>query len=1097
MTQRDSYLAGAQSATVAVPRVGLLAAIRNRHGVVAAVQPFDGENGRLHLVHLEYKDARQPADERLLWERETGALLVEPTALPDPLRPAMPPADFDALLRAARWSALVPYLDPDGDGPLNRMPLASPFHGAVRVENYQLWPLLKALRMPRVSLLIADDVGLGKTVEAGLVLAELLLRRRIRRVLVLTPASLRAQWRDELKEKFALDFEVVDRQRTDAARRELGMDANPWRLFSRIVASYHYLRQPDVLQRFLAACQTPDGSPHLPWDLLIVDECHNLMPSAVGEDSGLCRMLRQVAAQFEHRLFLSATPHNGHTRSFTGLLEMLDPVRFTRTSEMTAAMRRRAEDVVVRRLKRDIDASTDARRFCRRNPPQAVALAIDARERELGAAFDAFRKTVRALAASGARGRQRAGHFAVEILGKRLLSCPTAFAESWRRARQGLAEAPADAAALAAAERAWRQETGDDFETEQRAATAAAVAGAWLANYAAEVQGDARRIEQALGALGFDLAGEAISEQTPRADARFNALAELIERLLLAGDAFLEDERLIVFTEYKTTLDYLARRLRARFDPQRVRTLFGAGGSGELAGMTAAEREGVKAAFNDPEAPVRILIATDAASEGLNLHRTARYLLHYDCPWNPSRLEQRNGRLDRYGQGRDVTVHHFVSDADDDLRFLAHVIAKADDIREDLGTVNELFDRAAHRRLIEGHDLAIVQAELDASLAERGGATDLPADATVAPEPAGAGDADESGGEVALEALRDEVDLQPQALRDTLEAALAATGGRPQLRSSGEADFHRLLRPDLPGWRDVVDASVRVGGEHGAVPQFAFSAEPFMHHIGDLRVFLPRHDALLMHLAHPLMRRALGVLARRRYPGELQVSRWTARHGAVPSGAEAVVLLSVEELAVNALRETFHCWVRDVAFPVRDGSLGEPLPHAWPRQHRGGDAVDAAATERAADILEDAHAHLRDWLAGHQRELTERLRRQLEADHDEARSREDERYRQRQGEVSALIEQSTLARLTREVDALAAKRQQGQLFDEAGQLAAIERSAEEKQQELARRRQHYDELREQLQRERARVLDHLLPQRFALAGTAQVFPVAVEVRLAG
>ena len=1094
MTQRDSYLTGAQSATVAVPRVGLLATVRNRHGVVAAVQPFDGEAGRLHLVHLEYKDARQPADERLLWERETGARLVEPTALPDPLRAAMPPADFDALLRAARWGALVPYLDPDGDGPLNRMPLASPFHGAVRVENYQLWPLLKALRMPRVSLLIADDVGLGKTVEAGLVLAELIIRRRIRRVLVLTPASLRAQWRDELKEKFALDFEVVDRQRTDAARRELGMDANPWRLFSRIVASYHYLRQPDVLQRFLAACQTPDGSPHLPWDLLIVDECHNLMPSAVGEDSGLCRMLRQVAAQFEHRLFLSATPHNGHTRSFTGLLEMLDPVRFTRASEMTAAMRRRAEDVVVRRLKRDIDASTDARRFCRRNPPQAVALAFDARERELGAAFDAFRKTVRALAASDGRGRQRAGHFAVEILGKRLLSCSTAFAESWRRARQGLAEAPVDATALAAAERAWRQETGDDFETEQRGATAATVAGAWLANYAAEVQGDVRHIEQALGALGFDLAGGAISEQTPRADARFNALAGLIERLLLTGDAFREDERLIVFTEYKTTLDYLARRLRERFDPQRIRTLFGAGGAGDMAGMTAAEREGVKAAFNDPEAPVRILIATDAASEGLNLHRTARYLLHYDCPWNPSRLEQRNGRLDRYGQGRDVTVHHFVSDADDDLRFLAHVIAKADDIREDLGTVNELFDRAAHRRLIEGHDLAIVQAELDASLAERGGATAIDADTTVAPERAG--DVGESAREVAaLGALRGEVDLHPQSLGDTLEAALAATGGRPQMRPSDEPGFYRLLRPDLPGWQDVVDASVRVGGD--AVPQLAFSAEPFMHSIGDLHVFLPRHDALLMHLAHPLMRRALGVLARRRYPGELQVSRWTARHGDVPSGAEAVVLLSVEELAVNALRETFHCWVHTVAFPVRDGRLGEPLPRAWPRQHRGGDAVDAAATERAADILEDAHAHLRDWLAGHQRELTERLHRQLEADHAVARGGEDERYRQRQGEVSALIEQSTLARLNREVDALAAKRRQGHLFDEAGQLAAIERSAEEKRQELARRRQHYEELREQLQRERARVLDLLLPQRFTLAGTAQVFPVAMEVRLAG
>ena len=1081
--------------TPAIPRVGLLATVRNRHGVVAAVQPFDGEGGRLHLVHMEYKDAGRPADERVLWELETGARLVEPTALPDPSQAAMPPADFDALLRAARWGALVPYLDPDDAGPLRRTPLASPFHGAVRVENYQLLPLLKALRMPRASLLIADDVGLGKTIEAGLVLTELLIRRRIRRVLVLTPASLRTQWRDELKEKFALDFEVVDRHRTQAAQRELGMDANPWRSFNRIVASYHYLRQPDVLERFLAACHTPDDSPHLPWDLLIVDECHNLMPSPVGEDSGLCRMLRQVAPQFEHRLFLSATPHNGHTRSFTGLLEMLDPVRFSRVSEMTPAMHGRVENVAVRRLKRDIDANAQARRFCRRNPPAAITLGFDAGEQALIAAFDAFRQTIRRLAANDAKNGRRAGHFAVEILGKRLLSCPAAFAESWRRARQGLREAPVAATALAAAERAWRQETGDDREAEQRSANAATLTGAWLANYATALRTEVRRIDDALDALGFNLDGSPITEQTPRADVRFDELVALIEKLLLENGVFRADERLIVFTEYKTTLDYLQRRLTERFDEERILTLFGAGGGD---GMTATDREQVKAAFNDPQAPARILIATDAASEGLNLHRTARYLLHYDCPWNPSRLEQRNGRLDRYGQGRDVTVHHFFSDADDDLRFLAHVIDKANEIREDLGTVNELFDQAVHRRLIQGQDLASVQAELDASLAGRRGEAAIPADARVMAEPKNT--ASQSAAEreaTALEALSTEVDLHPQALADTLEAALASTGGRPQLGAAQEPGFHRLLRPDLAEWRDVIDASVRIGDAHGPVPQLAFSAEPFVQRVGDLRVFQPRNDALLMHLAHPLMRRALTVLARRRYPGDQQLSRWTARRGQVPADAQAVVLLSVEELAVNALRETFHCWVRTLAFPVHDGKLGEPLPYAWVREHRRGDAVDAADSVTAADILEDARTHLQDWLANYQEDLTNRLRQQLEADRTAARKREDERYQQRQGEVSTLIERSTMARLNQEMARLAVQRQQGQLFDEAEQLAAIERSVEEKRRELARRTQHYEELRDQLQRERTRVLEHLLPNRFALAGTAQVFPVALEVRLAG
>ena len=207
-----------------IPRTGMHAAVRNRVGVIAAVEPFDSDQGRIHLVHLEYQDDHAPGEERLLWELEPRRNLLEPTELPDPARSApMAPEDFDALLRAARWTALSPYVDPGGQGISDRDPVASPFHGGVRVEDYQLVPLLKALRMPRVSLLLADDVGLGKTVEAGLILTELLLRRRIQRVLVLTPASLRRQWQEELWEKFSLRFEVVDRLATERLRRRLGM----------------------------------------------------------------------------------------------------------------------------------------------------------------------------------------------------------------------------------------------------------------------------------------------------------------------------------------------------------------------------------------------------------------------------------------------------------------------------------------------------------------------------------------------------------------------------------------------------------------------------------------------------------------------------------------------------------------------------------------------------------------------------------------------------------------------------------------------------------------------------------------------------------
>jgi Helicase conserved C-terminal domain/SNF2-related domain len=1076
----------------AIPRVGMFATVRNRRGVISAVEPFDGEKGRLHLVHLEYKDDQYPVEERLLWELEPRKMLLEPTALPDASgTDAMPADDFDALLRATRWTAATPYLDPDDDGPVDRLPVSSPFHGAVQVEDYQLVPLLKALRMPRVNLLIADDVGLGKTIEAGLILSELLLRRRIQRVLILTPASLRLQWRDEMWDKFSLSFDLVDRAETNNLRKRLGMDANPWRSFSRIITSYHYLRQEDVREQFLAACRTPEGSPHLPWDLLIVDECHNLMPSSFGEDSDLCRMLRIVAPQFEHRLFLSATPHNGHTRCFTGLLEILDPVRFSQTDEIKLAEKERIQQVVLRRLKREINARTNPPRFCTRLPPRPLLLSLSSQESALSSAFGEFRSEVKKLIAGGERRRKRSGSFAVEILGKRLLSCPTAFAESWRRCKEGLAQAEAAAdAEVAAAERLIRQETGDDREAQSREATAAGVVGSWLKAVSDDLRDEIGAIDRAVMALGFDLEREGVVEQNPKADARFDSLVSLIDDLLRSNGQWRDDERLIVFTEYKTTLDYLVRRLRNRYEDDRILTLFGSGGKG---GMDEVDRDLVKNAFNDPAHSVRILVATDAAAEGLNLQGTARYLLHFDCPWNPSRLEQRNGRLDRHGQARDVTIHHFISEQDQDLSFLAHVLRKADEIREDLGSANELFDEAAHRKLVDGESLASVQNDLDRRLKAARGRAAIEADDTIGTDREGLED---------LQAIASEIDLDPAALRDTLEAGMAIHAGRPQLDCSEHEKICRILNPGLPGWSEVIDDSLRQRkgkDSRGPVVRMAFSPDPFLKQVGQRLVFTPRPDVQLMHLSHPMIQKALGSLTRRRFPGTGEsVSRWTVRLGNVPANADALVLLSVEELAVNELRESFHHWVRTIAFPVQGGNLLEALKHRPPTALRNAQPANRNGhLQRAQELFEEIEPELKAHLRKHAEGLTSNLKSQLELDGVQARKQEDERYRSRQGEVSALIAENTLAKLGREVEKLKSEREQGLLFDEADRLEQIDRSIEEKKEEIARRTRHYEEVRIQLDRERERILKHLLPRRYALSSEAQVFPVCIEIRFPG
>ena len=1071
------------------PRPGMLATVRNRRGLITSVEPHDGaDEGRVHVVEVEYLDADGSGQDILVWEREADARLLEPTALPAPDRTdPMDPEEFDAMVRAARWSALQPFLDPDEAGPLDRLPMSAPFHGAIQVEDYQLVPLLKALRMPRVSLLLADDVGLGKTIEAGLILSELLLRRRVRRVLIACPAALRTQWQDEMRRKFSLNFDVVDRASTHALQKRLGFDANPWRTYPRIITSYYYLKQADVLEQFLAASPAKPDSPHLPWDLLIVDEAHNLAPGTFGDDSDLCQMLGQIAPIFEHRLFLTATPHNGHTRSFTGLLEMLDPVRFSRKSEaLTSAERSRVEQIVVRRLKREINAAAEPPRFSERFL-QAEPLTLGVAEQVLSAAFSDFRRKVRSLVAARGKSEERAGSFAVEILGKRLLSCPVAFADSWHRYMEGTrTEEDASTQEVSAAERAAKEELDDDLEAEGRTAHAARTVGAWLKPLLSELQSEIAAIERSLESLSLNDAAEASAERRPSEDSRLEKLRETVEKILRKGGAFRDDERLVVFTEYKTTLDYVETRLKESYPEEgAIKVLFG--------GMDDPERDEIKRAFNDPADPVRILVATDAASEGLNLQETARFVFHFDIPWNPARLEQRNGRLDRHGQARDVVVHHFDTGDDADLSFLSYVAGKVNTIREDLGSMGDVFDRAVERRLISGEDEGAVKKELEEGIERARGRAELPTQQDV---PLGKDE------EQKLRALADEVDLDPEALRTALDVALGLGHGRPRLEGPDARGRFRLRQPIPPEWNSLIDDTLRVGNGAGlgALPLVLFDAAKLVNDINGRPVFRPLPDTRLLHLGHPLFHRALNLFARARFPGDgggFHATRWCVKAGDVTPGWDALLLLTVEQLAVNQLRETFHHWVRTIRIPIVDGTLKEPLPHVPSHRLRAESSgmPTRDQIERAREVWDGVAVDIRELLSSMKESLTEQIETLLEKEKTAAQKEEQERYQARHGELSTLIQTNTIKRLEREIQSLKVEAEQGVLFDPGRHLEELERSIAEREAEIRRRTSHYEELRGQLNIERQRVLQHILPRRYALRGDVQVFPVAVELRL--
>ena len=241
----------------------------------------------------------------VVWELEPGVACLEKAQLPA-LKDFDAPRVFDAFLDAVTWGAVSSADD---------KALQAPFRSGVEVEDYQLDPVVRALSMPRVNLLVADDVGLGKTIEAGLVAQELILRHRARSVLIVGPSSVQVQWKEEMRDKFGLEFRIVDSDLFADLRRRRGIHVNPWSHFPRLITSIDFLKRERPTRLFRETLPAGDRAPFpRPYDLLIVDEAHNVARPAEAstrrirsEPSRFARLPRY----FEHKLFLTATPHNG------------------------------------------------------------------------------------------------------------------------------------------------------------------------------------------------------------------------------------------------------------------------------------------------------------------------------------------------------------------------------------------------------------------------------------------------------------------------------------------------------------------------------------------------------------------------------------------------------------------------------------------------------------------------------------------------------------------------------------------------------------------------------------------------------------------
>jgi len=843
--------------------------VRDRRWLVESINEVEGGLQTVRLAGIDDDSLGEQAE--VVWSAELDAQILQHDDWTQ-LVGAAPsdPGTFSAYFRTIAWNTATAA---------DQRLLQAPFRAGIRLDAYQLLPLRKALQLPRVNLLIADDVGLGKTVEAGLVLREMLLRRRVDFTLVASPAGMTRQWQDELEAKFGLAFTIVDREFLGDLRREYGLGANPWETGSRFIISHDLLSD----ETYMAGLRDLLGE-FRPRAMLILDEAHHAAPAhgaRYAVDSQRTRSIRALAPRFEHRLFLTATPHNGHSNSFSSLLEMLDPQRFTRGVPVRP---RDLDAIMIRRLKSDLRSFGEAfpRRVIEEVPLKR--LQADTPELVLAEMLDTYGTALRSQAA--AEGRQRLVQTRMLFAGlqKRLLSSIEAFARTLTAHRKSL-ERPSKARQSALAEfvRPPNQDDEDATEPDDAEVTAAAT------SLALEPGSSRAALVQQVDAML-----EIAETNRRKPDARVEWLVRWITQNMLSGNQW-GGRKLIIFTEWEATRIWLERRLNEALHATDI--------DGRIQHLTGAtsldDREVLKRAFNaDPDKdPLRILICTDAAREGINLQSRCYDLIHFDLPWNPARIEQRNGRIDRKLQpSKDVYCRYFRYTQRPADIVLEALVRKTELISSQLGSAGQVLSARIADTLDRN---GIISGEADAQARE---ITD---------------EADPGGATTATEELDDETERRRtrearniDELRRLLETSRRRVGvattelqriARVSLRRMG-TDISHQLDPALDSaelftidpkdqafangnWAEAID-DLRVRRRKRSEALKNYRANVPLRRLSFMPAVLPNGadapDVVQLHLEHRLIRRLLARFASQGFQGSLSRCCVVAGPGAQP-----------------------------------------------------------------------------------------------------------------------------------------------------------------------------------------------------------------------
>ena len=478
---------------------------------------------------------------------------------------------------------------------------------------YQLDPAKLSLQRPRQRILIADTVGLGKTLEAGILMSELIARGKGKRILVVTVKSMMTQFQKEMWNRFTIPLVRLDSNRIQKIRASLPSNYNPFFYYDKTIVSIDTLKRDVEYRTHLEKAY---------WDIIVIDEAHNVAERG-DHQAQRSRLAKLLANRSDTMIMLSATPHDGRAKSFASLMNMLDPTAIADPENYTP------EDIkglCIRRFKNDVKDQVNGS-FLERQVTLEHCHASAQEEH----AFDLLAEMQLEMDAGKAN---NTGRLFKTNLEKSLFSSPAACCKSIEARLKKL----------------YKKYTVDDIS-------------------------DIRLLEELHTALG---------QVTPENFMRYQKLLELLRSDSYGWNPKDPGDRVVIFTERIETMNYLVEHLRTDLGlkSSAIQEISG--------GMSDAEQQRIVEDFGRTESPIRILVASDVASEGLNLHYLSHRLIHFDIPWSLMVFQQRNGRIDRYGQQKRPDIRYLLIESNNkqikgDMRIIEILIQKEEQALKNIG----------------------------------------------------------------------------------------------------------------------------------------------------------------------------------------------------------------------------------------------------------------------------------------------------------------------------------------------------------------------------------------------------------------------------